>query len=134
MKKTLNIEVDFEAVVRLIDEMDLKSKSRLREKVYGRFIVYKYLRNYNLSLDRIGKFFNRDHSTVLHGLKQYELLSEYRYKHEDFDIVKNYICEKLGISTRLVLTQTLKECVLACEDFYQMRLLQEELKKTMQVA
>jgi hypothetical protein len=130
--KNIDNELDFESVVKLIEEMDLKSKCRLRERVYGRFILYKYLRNYNLSLDRIGKFFNRDHSTVLHGLKQYELLSEYRYKHEDFDIVKNYICEKLGISNRLVLVQTLKERVLACEDFYQMRLLQEELKKTME--
>jgi hypothetical protein len=117
--KNIDNELDFESVVKLIEEMDLKSKCRLRERVYGRFILYKYLRNYN-------------HSTVLHGLKQYELLSEYRYKHEDFDIVKNYICEKLGISNRLVLVQTLKERVLACEDFYQMRLLQEELKKTME--
>jgi len=127
-------EVDFEAVIKLIEEMDLKSKCRLREKVYGRFILYKYLRNYNLSLERIGKFFNRDHTTVLHGLKQYKLLSEFRFKHEDFDVVKSYICEKLGISNRLVLVQTLKERVLACEDFHQMRLLQEELKKTMEVA
>ena len=48
----------------------LKSKSRKHEIVLARFVCYKLLRQYTkLSLLQIGNTFNRDHTTIMHGLR-----------------------------------------------------------------
>lgn len=84
-------------VSELIDELDLKSKSRKRELVYTRNILYKHLRNKGMSLTAIGKTFNRDHATVLFGLNQYERLSGY----SDFEAIKESVCNKLELNQKL---------------------------------
>ena len=54
-----------------IEEYQVFSKTRIREVVHARFMCYWYLYNStNLTLGSIGKMFNRDHATVLHGLKK----------------------------------------------------------------
>lgn len=56
-----------------IDEHDLKSKSREREKVYTRFyLMMILLRYFKLTSLRIGPMFNRDHCSVLHGVRECE--------------------------------------------------------------
>ncbi len=56
-----------------IDEHDLKSSSRKREKVYARYYLMVILqRHFKLSSLRIGSMFNRDHSSVLHGIRECE--------------------------------------------------------------
>lgn len=50
----------------------LHLNSRKREKVYKRSYMYAYLRyTYNKSLESIATEFNRNHATVIHGLKLY---------------------------------------------------------------
>ena len=69
-------------------KIDIKSKSRKREIVYARFIFYNKLRNSKeryYSFQNIGDFLGKDHATIIHGLKQYDILKEY----DDFkDILK----------------------------------------------
>lgn len=84
-------------VLELIDELDLKSKSRKRELVYTRNILYKYLRNKGMSLQAIGKTFNRDHATVLFGLNQYERLINY----DDFKELQESVCNRLELNQKL---------------------------------
>lgn len=55
---------------------DLLSKSRKRNLVETRWIVYKALRAEGWELTKIGKLFNRDHSTVIYGLTQIESVEE----------------------------------------------------------
>jgi len=52
-------------------EVDLmKSKSRKTEAVRARAFVFDYLKkNTSFSLKKIGGYFDRDHASVLHGLK-----------------------------------------------------------------
>ena len=55
-----------------INREELKSKHRKREKSYIRFYIYAYLKHtYKLTLMQIGKEFNRDHASILYGIKQY---------------------------------------------------------------
>lgn len=84
-------------VTELIDELDLKSKSRKRELVYTRNILYKHLRNKGMSLKAIGKTFNRDHATVLFGLNQYETLINY----DDFKELQESVCNRLELNQKL---------------------------------
>ena len=84
-------------VTELIDELDLKSKSRKRELVYTRNILYKHLRNKGMSLQAIGKTFNRDHATVLFGLNQYETLINY----DDFKELQESVCNRLELNHKL---------------------------------
>ena len=54
-----------------VDRERLEGKSRIHELKVARYMVFWMLRNKiirnNLSLVVIGKLFNRDHSTVVHG-------------------------------------------------------------------
>jgi len=55
-----------------ISEDSLKSRDRKDEIVIARDILFKYHRNKKLSLSSIGKKFNRDHATVLNGIRRIE--------------------------------------------------------------
>ena len=71
-------------------KIDIKSKSRKRDIVYARFIFYNKLRNSKdryYSFQNIGDFLGKDHATIIHGLKQYDILKEY----DDFKEIINKV-------------------------------------------
>ena len=53
---------------------DARSPSRKREISYRRFHVMAILRSWGRSLPQIGRILNRDHSTILHGLRRWDLI------------------------------------------------------------
>jgi chromosomal replication initiation ATPase DnaA len=56
-------------IVGIIDVYQLNTKSRKREKAYMRYYLYNVLKSRRyLTHSMIGKFFNRDHSSVTLGL------------------------------------------------------------------
>jgi hypothetical protein len=136
MKKPYKTVIKFDAVQGLIDEMDLTTKCRTNEYLIPRCILYNILyRKGCMSLMKIGKLFNKDHATVINGLKKYDAFMLCK----DFEFI-NY---KEMIETRIFdfptiykeeLEKSLIEKVMSCNNYFEMRLLQEELKKTMQVA
>jgi hypothetical protein len=56
----------------MIELYDLTTNSRKRDLVYKRYYIYFELKKCNLSLEFIGKMVNRDHSSVIHGIKQHK--------------------------------------------------------------
>jgi chromosomal replication initiation ATPase DnaA len=56
------------------DRSCLKDKSRIQKKVFARQLVMMYLREQRHTLSAIGEFFDKDHSTVIHGIKSAEQL------------------------------------------------------------
>jgi hypothetical protein len=61
-----------EKIEQLIEQYDLASKSRERDKVYFRSYIYWLLREDGWIMSDIGSLFNRDHATVINGLKVHE--------------------------------------------------------------
>jgi hypothetical protein len=115
----------------IIEEYGLKSKCRKRELVYTRNILYKHLRNKGMSLQAIGKKFNRDHATVLFGLNQYERLCGY----EDFETLKENVCNKLELNQKLkpkAQVSYLEQKVLDCNNLKQLLELKDEIRKTLE--
>jgi hypothetical protein len=112
----------------VIAKYEVNTKSRKREKVYARYVISRYLRNKGWTLQKIGGLLNRDHSNIVHGLKQFELLK----KEMDFKYIYSVILRDLE-QTELTLENPcildIEERVLKCENYFQMRLLQEELIK-----
>jgi hypothetical protein len=118
-------------VTELINELDLKSKCRKRELVYTRNILYKHLRNKGMSLQAIGKQFNRDHATVLFGLNQYERLCGY----EDFEVLKENVCNKLELTHKLkpkAEVSYIEQRVLDCKNLKELIALKDEINKTIE--
>lgn len=59
-------------IVETETRIDLNNKSRRTELVYTRAMYYNLCREYTLhSLDVIGKSVDKNHATVIHGLKLY---------------------------------------------------------------
>jgi len=56
----------------MIELHDLTTNSRKREQVYKRYYIYSELQKSKLNLCEIGKMVNRDHSSVIHGIKQHK--------------------------------------------------------------
>lgn len=107
---------------------ELNTKSRKREKVYARFVICRYLRNQGRSLTAIGKVINRDHATVLWALKQFELLkNELDFKYIYSVVLRDLQETESSIENPLI--SEIEERILKCENYFQMRLLQEELIK-----
>lgn len=66
-------------------KIDINQKTRKREVVEARFMYYELCRKNRMSLAQIGRFVGKDHATVLHGTKRFEILCEV-----DIDFKKNF--------------------------------------------
>lgn len=68
-----------------VDEQTLKTKLRKRPNPECRFLIFYFLRAYTLgSFNAIGTMFNRDHTSVIHGVKAVEdlMFSDRSFKHD----------------------------------------------------
>lgn len=59
-------------VVTLIEEDDLNSPSRMPILNHKRYYLFNKMRERRLSLQKIGEYFNRNHSTIIHGIKMHQ--------------------------------------------------------------
>ena len=86
----------------------LDTKSRRTEYVYARCIYYKLCKEFTTaSLHKIGNQVNRNHATVIHGLKvfdnvidnptYYECIKEYFHIYED---LKKHIKNKMSLEIK----------------------------------
>lgn len=119
-------------VEQLIDELDLTSKSRKRELVYTRLVLFQYLRTQKMTMYAIGNIFNKDHSTVVYGLKQYELLDKNKKHYPDFARIKEDVLIQLGLTPKLkpkAEVSYLERKVLDCKNYMDLKAMQEELQK-----
>jgi len=112
----------------VIAKYEVNTKSRKRDKVYARFVISKYLRNKGWSLCKIGEELNRDHSSIVYALKQFDILkNEMDFKYVYSVILRDLEENELTIQNPLI--TEVEEKILKCENYFQMRLLQEELIK-----
>jgi len=86
------------AIIKMVEDelntFNIKSKKRTREMIQARFIYFKLARKFcrYASLDAIGKAVNRDHATVINGLKKYDIEAKYDpYMNDVYDKIYNIL-------------------------------------------
>ncbi len=80
---------------------DIGVKTRTRELSQARFIYFKLAKNLcrYKSLSAIGRAVNRDHATVINGLKKYNVEAKIdRYMDDVYDDLKEIIEEKFSLN------------------------------------
>ena len=60
----------------VIEKDGLASKERFSPLINKRMYMYTIMRKHGMSLQKIGSFFNRDHCTIIHGIKRYKDLTK----------------------------------------------------------
>ena len=102
----------------IIQELQLNSKSRKRENVSKRAFLYNELKTEceGMSLSTIGKMFNRDHATVINGLKTHDYMTssgDKIYRKETEKIREYFYPSKLDkyklLKKRILSTKSLTE-------------------------
>jgi hypothetical protein len=61
-----------EEIIKYIEDNNLKTRHRYREYSYKRFYLYNLLRNEGFTFYDIADMFNRNHASVIHGLKTHK--------------------------------------------------------------
>lgn len=86
------LKLIYHATCKAIGE-DIGSKSRKQHLVYARYVFFHFARKLtNCSLSEIGRVCGqRDHSTVLHGLKKFDQLMKYDDFKSIFDIISIHL-------------------------------------------
>ena len=59
-------------IKKLINKDGLDTKSRHAPLIHRRMYLYNVMRRHGWIYEDIGKFFNRDHASVIHGIKRYK--------------------------------------------------------------
>jgi hypothetical protein len=83
-----------ENVNEVIERYQLATPNRARQLVYIRSIMYTQLRNDKWTLAQIGKLFNKNHATILHGLRCYSA----NIKYQDFKEINERIEQELNLA------------------------------------
>ena len=130
MNKPLKAVVRLDAVYNLIDEMNLTTRCRKNEYLIPRCILYNILYHKStISLQSIGRLFKKNHATIINGLKKYDAymictdIEFMRYK----ELIEREVLD-IPIKEKKTIEKTLIHKILECNNYYEMRLLQEELK------
>lgn len=72
-------------IIDIIKTYKLDSSSRKQDLVSKRYYLYSYMSKHrHMTTTMIGRYFNRDHSTVVHGISEHE----YWYKNKDANYLK----------------------------------------------
>lgn len=66
-----------EQAVRTVTGCDIMLKTRVKGHVQARSIFCFYARSYGVTLENIGVWLDKDHATVLHALKKYDIEVDY---------------------------------------------------------
>ena len=114
----------------IIIEFDLSSASRNRSSVYRRAFIYNELRSKEepMKLEDIGRLFNRDHATVIHGIKTHRDLTALndKYYRRDTRSIETFFYPIKNIKFKYNL---LRRRILSCHNLFEIDILKSLLKK-----
>jgi len=111
---------DIQLIKLLAQELDtthkqLISKSQKQQNVHNRAICYFIFRSKGYQVIRIGKLFNRDHTTVVHGLEilKYDMSKNIDLKKRVYKLQSKYVlgmdlCEYNDKSNEEIIQEVLR--------------------------
>ena len=113
-------------VEELIIQDELQNKSRQRDRIYKRSYLYAILREEGWNLSQIGRLFNRNHATVINGLKSYD---NYYSKDKIYDrYVKHYdSIFKPSIEEVMVSKDAIFQDIMNCYNTTELRFIKERI-------
>jgi len=63
-------------IKQVIEKDGLNTKDRHVQYVNRRIFLYTIMRKHGMSFQKIGSFFNRNHATIIYGIKRYKDLTK----------------------------------------------------------
>ena len=113
-------------VQELIIQDELQNKSRQRDRIYKRSYLYAILREEGWNLSQIGRLFNRNHATVINGLKSYD---NYYGKDKIYDrYIKHYdSIFKPSIEEVMVSKDAIFQDIMNCYNTTELRFIKERI-------
>jgi hypothetical protein len=110
-------------VKELIQRDSLDSKDRHRDLIYKRSYLYAILRDEGWNLSQIGRLFNRNHATVINGLKIHD---QFFGKDKIYDrYVKHY--DLIFRPIIEVQKDTIYDDVMNCHNTTQLRMIKDKI-------
>ena len=114
--------------IRVIEQFDLKNKTRKRDKVYQRAYLMAKLRHLGCSLEYIGSLFDKNHATVLHNIdnhKYFTKVSDLEYRLAVTPVKETYKNMNKEIQSNIF------EDVLSANDFEDLLTIKEKIHNGM---
>ena len=74
MTRNKELENELIEIVNGVYDVDIKTKSRKRNIIDARTVFYHLLYNEGYSLTDIGRAINKNHATVINGLRLFEII------------------------------------------------------------
>ncbi len=119
-----------EKVLEFIERDKLNSKSRLRELIHKRVYLYAFLRSNGYKLQEIGKMFNRDHATVIHGINNFKIFKKTKDPLFDIDTME-YKKALEGDAGSIDLKRDIFEDLKSCNQFRDLDVIKKRIENGM---
>lgn len=113
-----------QVIKQVIDEYNLKLSIRKYEYVYPRYYLYNHMRKMGFTLEKIGRFFDKDHATIMHGIKMHE-----QYMNNKDQTYLDYV---RAIQYRLgtpVTNPTIFEDIMNCHSLSGLKIIKDKIKE-----
>jgi chromosomal replication initiation ATPase DnaA len=119
----METRIDFiQNVIEVVERHDLKKVSRKQEIIYPRYYIYSLLRDAKYSLSAIGRIFNKDHATVLHGIRMHKLFT--RQNDKVYEMLIEQVKSEIYITPK---EYNLKEEVLKCTSIKKLEIIKKQI-------
>jgi hypothetical protein len=113
-----------EKIKYMIELHNLCDKSRQRELVYKRYYLFSELKKLGLNLSEIGRMLEKDHVTVMHGLKVDSQFQNYDKLYDDaIAPIKDYLYPPVQIPKYSIF-----EDVMKCNNTTDLRIIKERIE------
>lgn len=113
-----------EEIKKYIKAHKLDTPIRYREFNDIRGVLYSYLREKGFKFQEIGKLFNRDHATVINGIKRYNDLHTFKDHKENTKHVRAFLKYQTDLKQL-----DWKDELLKCETLIEFHRLQKQVKE-----
>lgn len=113
-------------IEQIIEEQNLKEKSRYRYLVHRRWYLFRILRKHGIIYKRIGEMFNLNHSTILCGMAMaefYEKNQDELYLLDTLELQKEFSGKEIIFEQR-----NLIDDILNCKAMNELLVVQSRLK------
>jgi len=110
----------------IIEEQNLREKSRYRYMVHRRWFLFVLLRKHGIKLQRIGEMFDLNHSTIIYGMSMAEF---YEKQQDELYLLDTMQLQKEFEGKEIVFVQRdLVEDIQNCKQMNELSIIQCRLK------